>query len=100
MLGIGAFIAGWIGYGTFSIGGSKEWRIPLGIQIVPAVFLAALILFFPESPRWLIDHNRGEEGLRILAKLHSHGDTEDAWVRAEYSQIQVCALSSAIGPSH
>lgn len=88
MLGIGAFIAGWLSYGTFHLEGSGQWRIPLGIQIVPAVFLAALILLFPESPRWLIDHGREEEGLKTLAKLHARGDVQDAWVRAEYAQIQ------------
>jgi MFS family permease len=45
-------------------------------------------MFFPESPRWLIDHGKTEEGLQTLAKLHAHGDTEDVWVRAEYAQIQ------------
>lgn len=38
--------------------------------------------------RWLIDHGYAEEGLRTLAKLHSHGDTSNAWVVAEYNQIQ------------
>lgn len=62
--------------------------VPLGIQILPAVILAALILFFPESPRWLIDHGRGELGLQTLAKLHSNGNIEDPWVKAEFSQIE------------
>ena len=89
MLGIGSFVAGWLSYGTFHLSGSGQWRIPLGIQIVPAVVLAALIMIFPESPRWLIDHNREEYGLQTLARLHAHGDVNDAWVRAEYAQIQV-----------
>jgi len=90
MLGVGALVATAIGYGTYtglSDDNSGQWRIPLGIQNVPAVILAALILFFPESPRWLIDHGRQEEGLQTLAKLHAHGDVNDAWVRAEYDQI-------------
>lgn len=62
--------------------------VPLGIQIVPAVFLVALILLFPESPRWLIDHGHKEEGLRTLAKLHAHGDEQDPWVKAEFAQIE------------
>jgi hypothetical protein len=47
-----------------------------------------LILLFPESPRWLIDHGHVERGLETLAKLHANGDTNDAWVRAEFEQIQ------------
>ncbi|OTB09177.1 hypothetical protein M426DRAFT_70955 [Hypoxylon sp. CI-4A] len=89
MLGIGAFLAGWISWGCFvNLTNSGQWRIPLGIQNAPAVILAALILFFPESPRWLIDHDRAEEGLQTLAKLHSNGDVNDPWVQAEFAQIQ------------
>lgn len=91
MLGVGALVASWVGYGTFIAypqTSSKQWRIPLGIQIIPAAILGALILFFPESPRWLIQHGRKEEGLRNLANLHAHGDEQDPWVRAEYQQIE------------
>ncbi|KAI1085292.1 MFS sugar transporter-like protein [Whalleya microplaca] len=89
MLGIGSFLAGWISWGCFvNLNNSAQWRVPLGIQNFPAVVLAALILFFPESPRWLIDHNRADEGLRTLAELHANGDINDSWVRAEFAQIQ------------
>ncbi|TKA81598.1 hypothetical protein B0A55_03548 [Friedmanniomyces simplex] len=75
---IGQIFATWIG----------EWRIPLACQIVPALFLGGLIFLFPESPRWLCDHDRAEEGLRTLAKLHAHGDVNDPYVIAEYELIQ------------
>ncbi|KAI7624913.1 sugar transporter STL1, partial [Hortaea werneckii] len=91
MLGIGSLVASWCAYGTytnFSADNSAQWRVPLGIQIVPAVILAALIMFFPESPRWLIDHGQAEKGLRTLARLHAHGNESDPWVQAEYNQIQ------------
>ena len=38
--------------------------------------------------QWLIDHGRPEEGLQTLARLHSNGNAEDPWVRAEFDQIQ------------
>ena len=41
MLGIGAFVAGWVSYGTF-VGlttTTAQWRVPLGIQMIPAVVL-------------------------------------------------------------
>ncbi|TAQ87826.1 hypothetical protein B7494_g3861 [Chlorociboria aeruginascens] len=89
MLGIGAFIAGWVSYGTYiHLTSSAQWRIPLGLQMVPAVVLGTLIFLFPESPRWLIDHGRPDEGLRNLAHLHAHGDELDPWIRAEFDQIQ------------
>ncbi|PGH15597.1 hypothetical protein AJ79_02379 [Helicocarpus griseus UAMH5409] len=91
MLGVGSLCASWISYGTyegFAPTDSAQWRVSLGLQVVPAVILGALIMLFPESPRWLIDKGREREGLRILAKLHAHGDENDAWVQAEYAQIQ------------
>lgn len=91
MLGVGALLAAWISYGTF-VGlpdsNSGQWRIPLGLQLIPAVLLGLLIFLFPESPRWLIDHGQHEKGLTVLAKLHAHGNENDPWVRAEYEQIR------------
>lgn len=35
-----------------------------------------------------MDHGKPEEGLATLARLHSHGNEQDPWVRAEFDQIQ------------
>lgn len=93
----------WVGTGD-----SREWRIPLAMQMIPALFLGALIFLFPESPRcvrtsvdrlrdrrkaerpscrWLCDHDRADRGLQTLAELHAHGDTNDPYVLAEYDLI-------------
>lgn len=58
MLGIGSFLAAWITYGTFIHleSSSAQWRIPLGLQNTPTIFLASLIWFFPESPRYAKPH--------------------------------------------
>lgn len=91
MLGVGALVASWVSYATYTHlpdSSSNQWRVSLGIQIIPAGFLAMLIMLFPESPRWLIDHGHTADGLRTLAKLHAHGNENDAWVRAEFDQIQ------------
>lgn len=53
MLGIGSLVASWTTYGTnknFADTDSRQWRIALGIQIIPAGILALLIMLFPESP--------------------------------------------------
>ncbi|KAI9376763.1 general substrate transporter [Aspergillus egyptiacus] len=91
MLGVGSLCAAWISYGTyigFSETNNAQWQVPLGLQLVPAVFLGLMIMLFPESPRWLIDHGRHELGLKTLARLHAHGDENDPWVQAEFAQIQ------------
>jgi hypothetical protein len=45
-------------------------------------------MFFPESPRWLLNKDRADEALQTLANLHANGNVDDPWVRGEFSQIQ------------
>lgn len=49
--------------------------------------LAIGMIFFPESPRYLIATDREEEGMRILRKLHYNGHN-DAWIQAEFDEIR------------
>lgn len=41
------------------------------------------MLFFPESPRYLMDNGRSEEALQVLADLHGKGDINNELVRLE-----------------
>ncbi|KAJ8481900.1 hypothetical protein ONZ51_g5695 [Trametes cubensis] len=88
MLGIGALIASFIGYGCFhGLSGQAQWRVPLAIQLLPAIPLAFFILLLPESPRYLAMKGRNEEALHILARLHAHGDIHDPFVVNEHKEI-------------
>jgi hypothetical protein len=51
------------------------------------VALHVTMYFLPESPRWLVAKDRPEDALKVLAKLHSRGDTEDLYVKAELAEI-------------
>lgn len=90
MLGIGAFLASWITYGcTAGLRGTQaEWRIPLGLQILPALPLVAFILLLPESPRWLAERGRMDEAQATLARLHSRGDISDPFVQSQMLDIR------------
>ncbi|KUJ22195.1 general substrate transporter [Mollisia scopiformis] len=91
VLAVGALVATWTTFGTnlnISKTSNAQWRIPLAMQLVPAIILALLILLFPESPRWLIDHGKPDQGLKTLARLHANGDVNNVWVRSEYEQIE------------
>lgn len=89
-LGIGALCATVCVYGTSQNqkGTAFEWRFPLALQILPALPLAFLTLLLPESPRWLMAQGREEECLHTLARLHSRGDINDTFVRAELVEVR------------
>jgi hypothetical protein len=46
-----------------------SWRIPLAIQILPALILGIGMIFYPDSPRWLLVQERDEEAFQTLSKL-------------------------------
>ncbi|KAJ6585908.1 general substrate transporter [Mycena capillaripes] len=90
MLGIGAFVASWVTYGCSAglTGHPSEWRLPLGIQIIPALPLFSFILLLPESPRWLAEKGRMDEAQATLARLHANGNLDDPFVLGQMKDIE------------
>lgn len=80
----GALVMGWQLWTAFGIflgfcanvivadTGRISWRLQLGSAFIPAVPLAVLIYFCPESPRWLMKKNRYPQALRSLIRLRHH----------------------------
>ncbi|KAJ1702112.1 hypothetical protein LUZ63_001891 [Rhynchospora breviuscula] len=66
-----------LGYiSNFSFSGLPQhynWRIMLGIEILPAVFNGITFYIIPESPRWLVMQNRLEEARSVLVKVSDRG---------------------------
>ncbi|EHA18631.1 hypothetical protein ASPNIDRAFT_55668 [Aspergillus niger ATCC 1015] len=90
----GIMVSFWIGYGTNYIGGTGDgqsiaaWEVPVCIQVLPALILAAgMVLFMPQSPRHLMNQGREEECLQTLARLRD-APTDDILVRIEYLEIK------------
>ncbi|KEY66417.1 hypothetical protein S7711_06160 [Stachybotrys chartarum IBT 7711] len=52
--------------------GHDAWRYQLGSAFIPAVPLAILIYFCPESPRWYIKKNRYPDALKALLLLRNN----------------------------
>lgn len=63
----GILIMFYISYGTAGINGTAAFRIPWGLQMIPAILLFLFMLFLPESPRWLARKDRWEDARRVLA---------------------------------
>ncbi|HII73143.1 sugar porter family MFS transporter [Sulfurisphaera tokodaii] len=56
----------WAGY---LLSFSANWRLMLGLGVIPAVILVALRAFLPESPRWLLLNGMEEKAKNILRKF-------------------------------
>ncbi|KAH9912214.1 general substrate transporter [Fomitopsis serialis] len=84
----GILLQYFVEFGCSYIDGNASFRIPWGLQMIPAIVLSVGMLFFPESPRWLMDRNREQEALQILADLHGGGDTTAPLVVLEYNEIK------------
>ncbi|KIM58733.1 hypothetical protein SCLCIDRAFT_1218432 [Scleroderma citrinum Foug A] len=84
----GALVAAWATYGTFKINSTWAWRFPSLFQGIPAVIQFALVLFAPESPRWLVCKGKEAEALRILAYYHADGNEQDPLVQYEFNEIK------------
>ncbi|KAF8962725.1 general substrate transporter [Flammula alnicola] len=72
MIGIGFIVANWVGYGSQFIKSDASWRLPLGLQMLPAGLLLVGIQFLPYSPRWLLEVGRDEEAHEVVLKLHGN----------------------------
>lgn len=77
----------WTDYFCSFIDSNLAWRIPLFIQCFIGAILAAGSLLMPESPRWLIDMGKDDEGMRVIADLHG-GDVDDPVAKAEFQEIK------------
>ncbi|KAN0093180.1 General substrate transporter [Tylopilus felleus] len=106
----GIMVSFWIDYGTNYIGGTGStqseaaWRIPLALQLVPAIILGFGILFMPFSPRrassvhlschifiirnrWLVNEDRDDEALQVLSEARRLPPDSDL-VKIEFLEIK------------
>ncbi|KAL2824865.1 general substrate transporter [Aspergillus cavernicola] len=92
----GIVIAFYITYGTRHIQSHWSWRLPFLIQMIPALFMVAGVIFLPYSPRWLCYRGRDEEALRTLAKIRQLPTTDER-VMHEWCEIRAeCAYFKEI----
>ncbi|KAH9783732.1 Inositol transporter 1 [Citrus sinensis] len=53
------------------------WRWMLGVSAVPAIIQFVLMLFMPESPRWLFMKSDKEKAILVLSKIYDIARLED-----------------------
>lgn len=86
---LGMVFAYWLDYGVaLRIPPStKQWRIPVAVQIIPGGLLLVGLFFLQESPRWLTKKNRLDEALKSLAYIRNEA-TDSPAIQAEMAEIR------------
>ncbi|KAL4799974.1 general substrate transporter [Aspergillus venezuelensis] len=93
----GIMVSFWLNYGTQYIGGTGDgqspvaWRLPLALQCLFSLVLAAGTFWLPFSPRWLVMKDREDEALTTLSRIRRVPAT-DHRVQTEILEIKASAL--------
>ncbi|GMA60103.1 sugar porter family MFS transporter [Alicyclobacillus fastidiosus] len=86
VIGISAiyFVNMWVAnMGSLAWDISSAWRWMFGLGVVPGCVFIFLLVFVPESPRWLEKQGMGDKALRVLARINGTDRAE-----AELSEIR------------
>ncbi|KAM3413713.1 hypothetical protein BST61_g10404 [Cercospora zeina] len=98
-LNFGIMLVYWIDYafGRIPHAGSFVWRVPVILQCLFLIPMLGIIMIVPETPRWLIAHQRGEEGLQVIRRLN-RGQMSDEAIERSYQEISnVVQYEASIG---
>ncbi|MCS3733972.1 sugar porter family MFS transporter [Mucilaginibacter dorajii] len=66
----------------------EVWRSMLGLGVIPALLFFAGLCFVPESPRWLIQKGKTQEGIAILVKINGTEAAEKDTLQIKNTQNQ------------
>ncbi|KAH0600691.1 hypothetical protein MHUMG1_01690 [Metarhizium humberi] len=83
-----AYVVGW----AFSAYGSKAtgWRWMVGLGALPAGFQAAIVVFMPETPRWLVKAGKPAQAKTIIQRVNGGaGTVEDASAIIKEIEIEI-----------
>lgn len=71
---LGMFVSYCMVFGM-SLMSSPNWRLMLGVLSIPSIiYFALVVLFLPESPRWLVSKGRMLEAKKVLQRLRGRED--------------------------
>ncbi|KAJ5234068.1 uncharacterized protein N7469_005834 [Penicillium citrinum] len=76
----------WVNYGLSFAGGAIAWRLPLALQFIFLVILWSTTPWLPESPRWLMAHEKEEEAVEVISCLEAKSP-DDPFVIAQRNEI-------------
>jgi len=86
--GIGSILAAALTFGTYYMASSWSWRLPALVQVLPSTIQFCLIMFGPESPRWLMLSGQEQKAWDTLVYYHGRGDPHDPLVLYEFEEMK------------
>ncbi|CZR66686.1 related to transporter (major facilitator superfamily) [Phialocephala subalpina] len=87
MLSVGSIVGASVDFGTHTMFNKRSYQIPLAIFFVAPTIQSIMIIFFPESPRWLMVMGREQEAEKALRKLRDTAIDEHQFL-AELNEIK------------
>lgn len=76
---LGILIAFISNYLLDGVGGENDWRWMLGVEGIPALIYSLLVFGIPESPRWLITHQKNEKEAReVMSKTMGSSEIDES----------------------
>lgn len=90
----GSTLAYWMEYACTKLSSlAFAWRFPLGFQMVFLLGILAVVVWFPESPRYLMMRGRVEDARDVLGRCRVDGDVEV--VEVEMGEIREAIVLEA-----
>lgn len=83
---IGILLANCVVYATQNRPDTGSYRIPVGVQYLWAIILAAGLFFLPESPRWYAKQGKIEEASKALAFVRGQEESSE-YIKDELAEI-------------
>ncbi|KAI1153371.1 general substrate transporter [Nemania diffusa] len=71
-IAFGTLIAYWLDYGASYGPADLVWRFPIAFQITFGIVLSTAMFWLPESPRWLLTHERYEDANNVIAAIRGY----------------------------
>jgi sugar porter (SP) family MFS transporter len=84
---VGILFAYFSNYLIVGLADAVDWRLMLGVEVIPALVFLILLFFVPRSPRWLvIKRDLRDEALDVLRRINP-GTAEAELARIEASDV-------------
>ncbi|CZR50422.1 probable monosaccharide transporter [Phialocephala subalpina] len=83
---LGLMVASCVNYATQNRLDSGSYRIPIAIQLIPAIILATGLFLLPESPRYFVIKGQLDKAAHVLSRVRGQPQ-ESEYIQQELAEI-------------